>query len=140
MALKREVESLRRSTEDILEIFDLLESAPDEISLDILRRLKSTRNHAEGASDPADILASVKKDLEGEPLLPVKLSNRQLMANLIPETQETTEYELIMRCPTTYPMLIPIEIAFINLADLLRPAILERQKVHSLYDRYLTIS
>ncbi|KAI1655065.1 hypothetical protein F4813DRAFT_382260 [Daldinia decipiens] len=131
MALKREVESLRRSTEDMLEIFDLLESAPDAVSLDILRRLKSTRNLAEGASDTSDILASVKKDLEDDPLLPVKLSNRQLMAGLIPETQQTPEYELMMRCPTAYPMLIPVEIAFINLADLLRPAILEPPRAPS---------
>ncbi|KAI0146049.1 hypothetical protein F4776DRAFT_390974 [Hypoxylon sp. NC0597] len=131
MALKREVESLRRSTEDMAEIFDLLESAPDAVSLDILRRLKSTRNQAEGANDPSDVLASVKKDLEGEPLLPVRLSNRQLMAGLIPETQQTPEYELMMRCPTAYPMLIPIEIAFINLADLLRPAVLEYPKASS---------
>ncbi|OTA66535.1 hypothetical protein K449DRAFT_390976 [Hypoxylon sp. EC38] len=131
MALKREVESLRRSTEDMAEIFDLLESAPNAVSLDILRRLKSTRNQTEGASDPSDVLASVKKDLEDEPLLPVRLSNRQLMAGLIPETQQTPEYEIMMRCPTAYPMLIPIEIAFINLADLLRPAILERPKAAS---------
>ncbi|OTA93053.1 hypothetical protein M434DRAFT_31271 [Hypoxylon sp. CO27-5] len=133
MALKREVESLRRSTEDMAEIFDLLESAPNAVSLDILRRLKSTRNQAEGANDPSDVLASVKKDLEDEPLLPVRLSNRQLMAGLIPETQQTPEYEIMMRCPTAYPMLIPIEIAFINLADLLRPAILERPKDARLY-------
>ncbi|KAF3065160.1 zinc finger protein [Daldinia childiae] len=132
MALKREVESLRRSTEDMLEIFDLLESAPDAVSLDILRRLKSTRNLAEGASDTSDILTSVKKDLEDDPLLPVKLSNRQLMAGLIPETQKTPEYELMIRCPTAYPMLIPVEIAFINLADLLRPIILEPPRVSSL--------
>ncbi|OTB20414.1 hypothetical protein K445DRAFT_299437 [Daldinia sp. EC12] len=132
MALKREVESLRRSTEDMLEIFDLLESAPDAVSLDILRRLKSTRNPAEGTNDTSDILASVKKDLEDEPLLPVKISNRQLMAGLIPETQQTTEYELMMRCPNAYPMLIPVEIAFINLADLLRPAILEQHRSHSI--------
>lgn len=133
MALKREVESLRRSTEDMLEIFDLLESAPDAVSLDILRRLKSTRNLADGASDTSDILASVKKDLEDDPPLPVKLSNRQLMAGLIPETQQTPEYELMMRCPTAYPMLIPVEIAFINLADLLRPVILEPPRAPSLY-------
>ncbi|KAK6950228.1 hypothetical protein Daesc_008554 [Daldinia eschscholtzii] len=133
MALKREVESLRRSTEDMLEIFDLLESAPDAVSLDILRRLKSTRNPAEGTNDTSDILASVKKDLEDEPLLPVKISNRQLMAGLIPETQQTTEYELMMRYPNAYPMLIPVEIAFINLADLLRPAILEQHRPHSKY-------
>ncbi|XXH05172.1 hypothetical protein Hte_011597 [Hypoxylon texense] len=126
MALKREVESLRRSTEDILELFDLLESAPEARSLDILRRLKSTGSLAEVANDPSDVLASVKKDLEDDHLLPVKLSNRQLMAGLIPETQQTPEYELMMRCPTAYPMLMPVEIAFLNLADLLRPAILER--------------
>ncbi|KAI1457189.1 hypothetical protein F4805DRAFT_197134 [Annulohypoxylon moriforme] len=128
MALKREVESLRRSTEDMLQIFDLLESAPDAVSLDILRRLKAIRNPSEGVSDASDILASVKRDLEDEPLLPVKLSNRQLMAGLIPETQQTPEYELMMRCPTTYTLLIPVEVAFINLADLLHPAILEYQK------------
>ncbi|KAI0115227.1 hypothetical protein F4814DRAFT_449059 [Daldinia grandis] len=133
MALKREVESLRRSTEDMLEIFDLLESAPDTVSLDILRRLKSTRNLAEGTSDTFEILASVKKDLDDDPPLPVKLSNRQLMVGLIPETQQTPEYELMMRCPTVYPMLIPVEIAFINLADLLRPAILEQPRAPSLY-------
>ncbi|OTB06793.1 hypothetical protein M426DRAFT_9225 [Hypoxylon sp. CI-4A] len=91
MALKREVESLRRSTEDMLEIFDLLESAPDAVSLDILRRLKSIRNQAEGPSDPVDVLAVVKKTLEDDPLLPVKISNRQLMAGLIPETQQTPD-------------------------------------------------
>ncbi|KAI1467078.1 uncharacterized protein F4812DRAFT_48310 [Daldinia caldariorum] len=133
MALKREVESLRRSTEDMLEIFDLLESAPDAVSLDILRRLKSTRNPGEGTNDTSDVLASVKKDLEDEPLLPVKISNRQLMAGLIPETQQTPEYELMMRCPNAYPMLIPVEIAFMNLADLLRPAILEQNRSHSMY-------
>ncbi|KAI0841634.1 hypothetical protein F5Y06DRAFT_195478 [Hypoxylon sp. FL0890] len=131
MALKREVESLRRSTEDMLEIFDLLESAPDVVSLDILRRLKSTRKQPDGANNPSDVLASVKKDLEGDPVLPVMLSNRQLMAGLIPETQQTPEYELMMRCPTAYSMLIPVEIAFINLADLLRPAILKRPKASS---------
>ncbi|KAI1212377.1 uncharacterized protein F4807DRAFT_415789 [Annulohypoxylon truncatum] len=125
MALKREVESLRRSTGDMTEIFDLLETAPDAVSLDILRRLKSTRHHPEGVSNASDVLASVKKDLEEEPALPVKLSNRQLMAGLIPETQQTPEYELMMRCPTTYTMLIPVEVAFINLANLLRPAVLE---------------
>ncbi|KAI8964083.1 hypothetical protein F5Y11DRAFT_345821 [Daldinia sp. FL1419] len=135
MALKREVESLRRSTEDMLEIFDLLESAPDAVSLDILRRLKSTRNSAEGASDTLEVLASVKKDLEDEPLLSVKLSNKQLIAGLIPETQQTPEYELMMRCPTAYPMLIPVEIAFINLADLLRPAILEQPRAPSFAGR-----
>ncbi|KAI1393793.1 uncharacterized protein F4822DRAFT_25535 [Hypoxylon trugodes] len=129
MALKREVESLRRSTEDMLEIFDLLESAPDAVSLDILRRLKSNRNAAEGANETSDVLAYVKKNLEDDPLLPVKLSNRQLMAGLIPETQQTPEYELMVRCPTAYPMLIPVEIAFINLADLLRPSILEHPKM-----------
>ncbi|KAI2469298.1 hypothetical protein F4781DRAFT_422071 [Annulohypoxylon bovei var. microspora] len=128
MALKREVESLRRSTEDMLEIFDLLESAPDAVSLDILRRLKAIRSPPEGIDDASDILASVKKDLEDEPVLPVKLSNRQLMAGLIPETQQTSEYELMIRCPTTYTMLIPVEVAFINLADLLRPAILEHTR------------
>ncbi|KAI1769088.1 hypothetical protein GGR53DRAFT_517512 [Hypoxylon sp. FL1150] len=132
MALKREVESLRRSTEDVLELFDLLESAPEAVSLDILRRLKSARSNSEVASDPSDVLASVKKDLEDDHLLPVKLSNRQLMAGLIPETQQTPEYELMMRCPTAYPMLMPVEIAFLNLADMLRPAILEQSKPYSL--------
>lgn len=133
MALKREVESLRRSTEDMLELFDVLESAPEAVSIDILRRLKSARNLAEIANDPSDVLMSVKKDLGDGHLLPVKLSNRQLMAGLIPETQQTPEYELMMRCPTSYPMLMPVEIAFLNLADLLRPAILEPPKSPSLY-------
>ncbi|KAI1376755.1 hypothetical protein F4677DRAFT_459573 [Hypoxylon crocopeplum] len=131
MALKREVESLRTTTEDLLEIFDLLESAPDAISLDILRRLKSNRNQADGANDPSDVLASVKKDLATDSIQPVKLSNRQLMANLIPDSHQTLEYELMMRCPMAYPMLIPIEIAFLNLADLLRPVVLERPKPRS---------
>ncbi|KAI1143960.1 hypothetical protein F5Y05DRAFT_407359 [Hypoxylon sp. FL0543] len=131
MALKREVESLKRSTEDMGEIFDLLESAPDAISLDILRRLKSTRHQAEGTSNASDVLAAIKRDLESEPLLLVRLSNLQLMAGLIPETQQIPEYELMMRCPTAYPLLIPVEIAFTNLADLLRPAILERPKASS---------
>ncbi|KAI2630840.1 hypothetical protein GGR54DRAFT_584396 [Hypoxylon sp. NC1633] len=131
MALKREVESLRRSTEDLLEIMDLLESAPDTVSLDILRRLKSTRNHPEGANDPSEILASVKKDLGHESILPVKISNRQLIAGLIPETQECPEYELMMRCPTSYPTIMPLEIAFLNLADMLRPVILEQPKASS---------
>ncbi|KAI0902526.1 hypothetical protein F4806DRAFT_490997 [Annulohypoxylon nitens] len=133
MALKREVESLRRSTEDMLEIFDLLESAPDAVSLDILRRLKSTRHLPEGVNDASDVLAAVKKDFEDESAFPVKLSNRQLMAGLIPETQSTPEYELMMRCPTTYTMLIPVEVAFINLADLLRPAVLELPRASSVY-------
>lgn len=133
MALKREVESLRRSTEDMLEIFDLLESAPDAVSLDILRRLKSTRHLPEGVNDASDVLAAVKKDFEDESAFPVKLSNRQLMAGLIPETQSTPEYELMMRCPTTYTMLIPVEVAFINLADLLRPAVLELPRTSSVY-------
>ncbi|KAI1094430.1 hypothetical protein F5B19DRAFT_57441 [Rostrohypoxylon terebratum] len=133
MALKREVESLRRSTEDMLQIFDLLESAPDAVSLDILRRLKSTRHLPEGVNDASDVLAAVKKDFEDEPAFPVKLSNRQLMAGLIPETQSTPEYELMMRCPTTYTMLIPVEVAFINLADLLRPVVLELPRASSVY-------
>lgn len=133
MALKREVESLKKSTEDMLEIFDLLESTPDAVSLHILRRLKSTRNPPEGANDPSDVLASVKKELEDELLLPVKLSNRQLIISLIPETQQSLEHELMMRCPTAYPMLIPVETLFINLADLLRPVILEHPRASSLY-------
>ncbi|KAI0887150.1 uncharacterized protein GGS22DRAFT_105219 [Annulohypoxylon maeteangense] len=131
MALKREVESLRRSTEDMLQIFDLLESAPDAVSLDILRRLKAIRNPSEGVNDTSDILVSVKRDLEDDPVLPVKLSNRQLMAGLIPETQQTPEYELMMRCPTTYTLLIPVEAAFVNLANLLHPTILEYPKAPS---------
>ncbi|KAI5868169.1 hypothetical protein GGS23DRAFT_602066 [Durotheca rogersii] len=128
MALKREVESLRRSTEDLLELFHLLESAPDVITIDILRRIKSTGNPNEAANDPSDVLWAVKKVLEDEPLLPVKLSNRQLVTGLIPETQQTPEYELMMRCPTTYPMLVPIEAAFLNIADLIRPATFEAEK------------
>ncbi|KAL7626363.1 hypothetical protein AAE478_003135 [Parahypoxylon ruwenzoriense] len=140
MALKREVESLRRSTEDLYELFDLLESASDAVSLDILRRIKSARNPFEATSDPSDILAAVKKDLEDDHILPVRLSNRQLMAGLIPETQQTAEYELMIRCPTTYSMLIPVEVAFLNPADLLRPSILDDQKVSSILGQRDTIS
>lgn len=139
MALKREVESLKRSMEGMLELFDLLESAPEEVSLDILRRVKSTGKSAETTNDVADLLTSVKQDLEDDYLLPVKLSNRQLMASLIPETQKTPEFELMIRCPIAYPKLIPVEVAFLNLADLLRPSILKPLKGPTLYDTALLL-
>lgn len=140
MALKREVESLRRVTEDVLELFGLLGSAPDAVSLDILRRLKSLRTPVEVANDPSDVLSSVKREIEDDHLLPVKVTNRQLMAGLIPETRQSPEHELMIRCPTAYTMLMPIEVAFLNLADLLRPAILEPLKPPSLMGQEYTPS
>ncbi|KAI1075383.1 hypothetical protein F5B20DRAFT_387400 [Whalleya microplaca] len=130
MALKREVESLRRTTADMLELYDLLGSAPDEVCLIILRRLKSTANPSRAANDVSVVLAAIKREFQDGPIRPVELSNRQLMGNLIPQAQQhPCEFELMMRYSTTYTIFIPLEIAFVNLADLLRPFISEQPKL-----------
>ncbi|KAI1633796.1 hypothetical protein F4809DRAFT_569424 [Biscogniauxia mediterranea] len=120
-ALKREVETLRKTSDDMLELYELLRTVPDATALDILRRLKSIRPMAEGADHIAEILAVVKQELENDPPIFAKVSNRQLIESLRPSIRDKAEFELMMRCPAVYPTLVPVEVSFINLADMLKP-------------------
>ncbi|KAI1500427.1 hypothetical protein F5X99DRAFT_239715 [Biscogniauxia marginata] len=125
-ALKREVETLRRSSDDMLELYELLRTVPDATALDIVRRLKSTRPSAEGADHIAEILAVVKQELEDDPPLFAKVSNRQLIESLRPSIRDKAEFELMMRCPAVYSTFVPVDVSFINLADMLKPPVLDR--------------
>ncbi|CAJ2506123.1 Uu.00g002530.m01.CDS01 [Anthostomella pinea] len=128
MALKREVEHHKHLADSLLGLYDLLRSASDSVVLDIVRRLKAIRNTKAGADGITDVVAAVNRELEHESPLRARFSNGELMQSFLPESREQTESELMIRCASAYPSLVPIEFAFMNLSDMLKlPALLHTE-------------
>ncbi|KAI0480156.1 hypothetical protein GGR56DRAFT_663953 [Xylariaceae sp. FL0804] len=119
MALKREVESLHRVAGEFVGLYDLLRSAPAHTTSDIVRRLRASQAPFELGDDFADRLARIRLDVGAEPSLVARLSNHQLVQTLTPPIVNQTEFELCMLLPCAYSTVVPHEVAFGNLADVL---------------------
>lgn len=97
MAMKREMEGLKKNHDSLAETIDILRSAPEDTSVSILKRLRSM-----SVTDPAGLLSLAKGDNPPDDTFP-----RQVMAR--PPPQDGQEFELMLRHAWAYPALLPLD-------------------------------
>ena len=129
MALKRENESLKGNRgigPD--ELFDLFQSLPTEARAETMKRLKSAQaQDRSGAQSPS---------VDRVRILP-SLSEQDTARSILPSTQSQTEFELMVRHPAAYPLLLPDFTVIANWHSSLSPNFsLVRNKPDPLYVRY----
>jgi hypothetical protein len=98
MALKRQVDDLKNSSQDLQELVNLLTYLPEDAAHDVLRRLRL-------AGDVAAVLQSMKGHTINQE--EQELSNQATEQSSYPSAQSALEFELTVRHPMLYPVLEP---------------------------------
>jgi len=115
MALDRlasEVDGLKQRVEKSESLLFLLKSSPEAESLALLKRLRS------GDEYSPDLAQVTLQDVGVDHRL---LPEAQAARSVLPPTQSSMEFELMVRHPVSYPALIPVEAAHVELNKLLSP-------------------
>lgn len=94
----------------------MLQTLPRDQAFDLLETLRAAHNVDEDADSPA---------------LPGQLSEQQLLRTLLSPTQESLEFELMIRFPIAYPALVPVSPTSLPLERLLRPRRIARARPNS---------
>ena len=110
MAVKREVESLRKQVQEHTDFLEHIHSVTEPEALAIVRRLKATEN-------PSALLASYRGSVAGI----TRPSETRTARALLPTTYTDVEGELLMRHPTMNPVVEPLNIELVDAADLSQP-------------------
>ncbi|KZM20236.1 uncharacterized protein EKO05_0003682 [Ascochyta rabiei] len=114
MALKSEVETLRRLLQDHAGFVESIRNAPDDEALSIVRRLRMTEN-----------VSAMLSSYGGRIGCTTQISEHASARAAIPSTESGIEFELVMLHPTAYPALTPLSSSSIASATLTRePALL----------------
>ena len=98
MALKRQINDLRHTSQDLQELITLLTYVPENVAYDVLKRLRLT-------GDVASVLESMKgyTFVQGSQVL----SEQATARSVIPLVQSTMELQLMVRHPVLYPVFDP---------------------------------
>ncbi|OJJ51804.1 hypothetical protein ASPZODRAFT_22227 [Penicilliopsis zonata CBS 506.65] len=103
--LKREHEMLKSNSRDMLELFQLLKSIPDDEAIDALHRLRTS-------SSPSSALASIRGGLLATHSPSVSHSARACL----PPMSSAYELELLSVHPVAFPALEPLTVTNVDLS------------------------
>jgi hypothetical protein len=123
MALKRQINDLRHTSQDLQELITLLTYVPEDMAYDVLKRLRLT-------ADVPAVLESMKgyRLDQGNRVL----SEQATARSVLPLVQSTMELELMVRHPMLYPVFDPSLSSL--LGSIATPSRIRIQK-HGLEDR-----
>jgi hypothetical protein len=97
MVLKRRMDHLKKSHDSLAETIHILKTAPEDMSLHLLRTLRSV-----SIQDPAEVLSLVK-----DAHMPYDAPPRQVLSQ--PPPQQGIEFNLMLRHAVAYPALVPLD-------------------------------
>jgi hypothetical protein len=97
------------------ELLQLLRRLPEAQAVALLHQIRDRK----GLSD---LFMSQKA-----PRLGITLSQHRTARAVLPPTQTSIEFELMMRHPIAYPTLLPVEAHFISVDDLIKPKLRGRR-------------
>ncbi|KAF9691989.1 hypothetical protein EKO04_009947 [Ascochyta lentis] len=112
MALKSEVETLRRLLQDHTEFLESMRNASDDEALSIIQQLRLTED-----------VSAVLSSHQGRIGCTNRISEHASARAAIPSTESGIEFELVMLHPTAYPALVPPNPSSIASASLIREPI-----------------
>lgn len=110
MALKRELDVLKKNQHSLSEAIDILRTVPEDTSVTMLKRLRSV-----SVSDPAGVLSVVKGDDAPGQAVP-----RHVLARAPP--QDGPEFELMLRHAWAYPALLPLDASAVSMTAFTIPS------------------